>query len=93
MLLVAGMGTRVLPGVVLWVLPEIVLEAAFAGTCVIRVSFGLAMINSSVFKLFVVSGLLVFAAPAARAFLSCDWVIVQEVACGVAVFLWLFGDK
>ena len=79
-LLVAVMGTRVLPGVVLCVLPEVVLKAAFAGTCVIRVSFGLAMINSSSIKLFVVSGLLVFAAPAARAFLSCDWVIVQEVA-------------
>ena len=80
-LLVAGMG-MLLPGVLLGLL----LGFAFAGTCVIRVSFGLAMINSIGFKLFVVSGLLVFLAPAARAFLSCDWVIVQEVAWGVTVF-------
>ena len=40
-LLVAGMG-MLLPGVLLGLL----LGFAFAGTCVIRVSFGLAMINS-----------------------------------------------
>ena len=65
---------------------EVVLCAAFVGTCVMRVSFGLAMINSIGFKLFVVSGLWVLVAPATRAFLSCDWVIAQEAARGVRVF-------